>query len=57
MRYLRADGRRKVLFGSNHPMIAPARALEHLDDLGLDDEARALFLEGNARRVFALERP
>ena len=54
VRYLRADGRRKVLFGSNHPMIAPQRALEHLDDLQLDDEARELFLHGNARRVFAL---
>jgi predicted TIM-barrel fold metal-dependent hydrolase len=54
VRYLRADGRRKVLFGSNFPMIAPAKALEHLDALGLDDEARELFLEGNARRVFRL---
>ena len=50
VRYLRADGRRKVLFGSNFPMIPPARALEHLDALELDDEARELFLEGNARR-------
>lgn len=54
MRYLRADGRGKVLFGSNFPMIAPAKALEHLDALELDTEARELFLEGNARRVFGL---
>src|SRR4051794_14786346 len=54
VRYLRADGRRKVLFGSNFPMIAPAKALEHLDALDLDDETRELFLEGNARRVFGL---
>jgi predicted TIM-barrel fold metal-dependent hydrolase len=54
VRYLRADGRRKVLFGSNFPMIAPGKALEHLDALDLDDEARGLFLEGNARRVFSL---
>jgi predicted TIM-barrel fold metal-dependent hydrolase len=54
VRYLRADGRRKVLFGSNFPMIAPAKALEHLDALEFDDEARGLFLEGNARRVFGL---
>jgi uncharacterized protein len=52
--YLRADGRRKVLFGSNYPMIQPAAALEHLDRLELDDEARTLFLEGNARGVFGL---
>ena len=35
-------------------MIAPQQALEGLDDLRLDEEARALFLGGNARRVFAL---
>ncbi|MFG1664702.1 amidohydrolase family protein [Streptomyces sp. Y7] len=52
--YLRGRGRRKVLFGSNYPMITPSRALEHLDGLGLDEETRELFLHGNARRVFAL---
>jgi predicted TIM-barrel fold metal-dependent hydrolase len=50
--YLRADGRRKVLFGSNWPMIAPQKALEDLDALGLDDEARELFLHGNASRIW-----
>ena len=43
-----------MLFGSNYPMIAPAAALEDLDGLGLDDEARELYLGGNARRVFDL---
>jgi len=52
--YLRGRGRRKVLFGSNYPMITPARALEHLPDLGLDDETTELFLSGNARSVFRL---
>ncbi|OIJ68153.1 amidohydrolase [Streptomyces mangrovisoli] len=52
--YLRGRGRRKVLFGSNYPMITPARALEHLADLGLDDETTELFLSGNARRIFRL---
>src|SRR5687768_6437774 len=47
-------GRRKVMFGTNYPMIAPAKALEGLDDLGLDDETRELYLDGNARRVFGL---
>ena len=54
VRYLNADGRHKVLFGSNHPMIAPAKALEGLDDLGLDDETREAFLHGNAKQVFGL---
>jgi uncharacterized protein len=46
------SGSRKVLFGSNWPMIAPARALEGLDELELAD--REAFLGGNASRVFAL---
>jgi predicted TIM-barrel fold metal-dependent hydrolase len=52
--YMRAHGRGKVLFGTNYPMIAPAKALEGLDGLRLDAEARELFLSGNARRVFGL---
>jgi len=47
-------GRRKVLFGTNYPMIAPAHALAGLDELGLDDDARHDFLRGNAERVFGL---
>jgi predicted TIM-barrel fold metal-dependent hydrolase len=35
-------------------MILPAQALETLDELGLDEETRRLFLEDNARRVFGL---
>jgi len=35
-------------------MITAARALEGLDALELDDEAKELFLSGNARRVFGL---
>ena len=52
--YLRGHGRRKVLFGSNYPMIAPARALAALDQLELDEESTELFLHGNAERVFGL---
>jgi predicted TIM-barrel fold metal-dependent hydrolase len=52
--FMRGHGRRKVLFGSNYPMILPAKALEGLDSLGLDDEAKALFLGGNAQRVYRL---
>lgn len=54
VQYLKTNGREKVLFGSNYPMIAPARALKGLDDLGLDDETEALFLGGNAVRVYGL---
>lgn len=52
--FMQRHGRRKVMFGSNYPMIAPAAALADLDALGLDAEARDLFLGGNAARVFGL---
>ena len=52
--FMRHHGSHKVLFGSNYPMITPAKALAGLDALGLDDEVRHLFLETNARRVFGL---
>jgi hypothetical protein len=52
--YLKGRGRTKVLFGTNYPMMTPARALAHLDDLGLDAPTRAAFLAGNATRVFGL---
>lgn len=55
--YVRGHGRRKVLFGSNHPAWPPADCLAGLERLGLDKEARALFLHGNAERVFGLEPP
>jgi hypothetical protein len=48
------SGARKVLYGSNYPMIMPQAALAELDSLGLDEQARELYLAGNARRVFAL---
>ena len=47
-------GARKVLFGSNFPMIAPSAALEDIARLGLDEEGSELYLGANARRVFSL---
>ena len=52
--FMRGPGAGRVLFGSNWPMIAPARCLEKLDTLGLSDEQRAGFLWRNAARVFKL---
>lgn len=43
-----------MLFGTNYPMITPAKALEGLDDLNLDQETQDLFLFENAARVFDL---
>ena len=52
--YLKARGKQKVLFGTNYPMITPARALEHMDALGLAAETKELFLGKNAECVFKL---
>jgi predicted TIM-barrel fold metal-dependent hydrolase len=52
--YLRGPGRRKVLFGTNYPMLDLSECLAGLDALGLDADARALFLGGNAARVFRI---
>ena len=51
------SGRKKVMFGSNYPMIFHQQALEHLDALELDGETRELFLAGNARRVLSIPDP
>ncbi|MGC4938441.1 amidohydrolase family protein [Kribbella sp. DT2] len=53
--YLRTNGRRKVLFGTNYPMITAEKALSGVESLELDAEATELFLSGNARRVFGLD--
>jgi predicted TIM-barrel fold metal-dependent hydrolase len=54
LRYLATHGRKKVLFGTNWPMISAAKALEGLDTVGLDAEARELFVGGNATRIYRL---
>lgn len=55
VRFLKTGtGRRKVLFGTNYPMIAHDHALAGLADLGLDAETRADYLHANAERVFNL---
>ncbi len=46
-------GQRKVLFGTNYPMIGHAHALDGLDELGLSDAARHDYLHANAERVFS----
>lgn len=54
VKYMKGRGRKKVLFGTNYPMMTPTRALAKLDSLELDEETTDLFLRGNARRVFNL---
>ncbi len=52
VKFMQGHGRRKVLFGTNYPMITPAKALEGLDGLELDEDVKGLFLSGNTARVF-----
>ena len=52
--YMRESGRTRVLFGTNWPMLSAQRCLERLDELGLDADARDLYLGGNAARVFGI---
>ncbi|MBZ0121764.1 MAG: amidohydrolase family protein [Sandaracinaceae bacterium] len=54
VQFMSRHGRKKVLFGTNYPMIMPHAALPEVASLGLDDEARRLFLHDNAARVFKL---
>lgn len=53
--FMRGRGRKKVLFGTNYPMLPHAACLSEVDQLALDDDAKALFLGGNAVRLFQLE--
>jgi predicted TIM-barrel fold metal-dependent hydrolase len=53
--YLKSDGRKKVLFGSNYPMIMPGDALADLELLGLSEEAKRMFLFDNAAKVFGIQ--
>ncbi len=52
--FLRGRGSRKVMFGTNYPMLTASACLEALPSLGLDAEATQRFLSGNARQVFKL---
>ncbi|MCC6143957.1 MAG: amidohydrolase [Candidatus Hydrogenedentes bacterium] len=50
--YMRRHGRKKVMFGTNYPMLTAEACLADLDSLGLDEEACRMFLHENAARVF-----
>lgn len=52
--FLKGPGRSRVMFGTNWPMITPAKALAGLDRLALPDTVRESFLGTTAQRVFAL---
>jgi len=49
---MKTDGKEKVMFGTNYPMITPSGVLSDLPTLELEPETEALFLGANAARVF-----
>ncbi len=52
--FLKGIGQGRVMFGTNWPMLSPARCLEGLAALGLTEDQRDQFLFGTAKKVFAL---
>lgn len=54
VRFMKGPGQRKVLFGSNWPMIQPSKCIAQLDTLELSDEGSRAFLYDNAIAVFKL---
>lgn len=54
VRLMTQEGKKRIMFGTNWPMLSPARCLQGLDELGLDDATKALFLHDTAKKVFRL---
>jgi len=52
--FMKGEGKKRVMFGTNYPMLSASRCLARLDALALDDETQKLFLADNAKRVFKL---
>ena len=54
VRYIKTNGKEKVLFGTNYPMIMPKKALSGIEALEMDGDTQNLFLGENAKRIFKL---
>lgn len=52
--WMKGVGKKRVMFGTNWPMLSPKQCLDGLPMLGLSPEQSEAFLSGNARRVFRL---
>lgn len=55
LEFMRGNGGKKVMFGSNYPMLAPRDCLRGLGALDLNVRTREQFLFRNAGKVFQLE--
>jgi len=52
--YMKKDGSKKVMYGSNFPMLLPITIMQQLDELQLKQETLNCFLYENAQSVFKL---
>ncbi|HEX2074836.1 MAG TPA: amidohydrolase family protein, partial [Geodermatophilus sp.] len=48
--------KRKVLFGSDYPLLTPERWLRDFEQLEIKDDVRPLIMKGNAVRALGLDR-
>ena len=44
----------KILFGTDYPLLKPARLLREIESLSLPDETRKMILEDNARKLLGI---
>lgn len=51
---IKNEGKSRILFGTNWPMLSPDRCLKGLGAMGLDEATSNLFLRENAKRVYKL---
>ncbi len=54
LHYLNTYGKRKVLFGTDWPVIDPERAMREIEELDIRPEAKRLVMRENALRIFRL---
>lgn len=54
VQFMKTNGSKKVLFGTNYPMITPDKCLQDLASIELTEEQSRNFLFENAKRVFRL---
>lgn len=55
LHFMKTRGQKKVLFGTDYPVLYHQEALEQVEGLGLSEEAERNYLRENAMRVFGLE--
>lgn len=54
IQFMSTYGKHKVLFGSNFPQLPFDRCMDQVEQLGLAEDVKSLFLRDNAARVFNL---